>query len=188
MKLIVGLGNPGQQYDQTRHNIGFDALRLFAQENKIDFAKKKFESLLAEGQIGDRRVLLALPQTYMNLSGRAVASLLNYFKIPPSELVVLQDEMDLPLGTLRVVRGGGAAGHRGILSIQECLGTKEFCRFRIGIGKPALKQQTSDFVLAKFSSDEKKQVEAILEKVVRGLALLIHEGLESTIPFCNSKI
>lgn len=186
MKLIVGLGNPGKEYDQTRHNAGFQVIDLLAQKWGVALSKKKFDSKIVETEFKNEKVLLALPQTYMNLSGQSVSSLLKYFKISLADLVVVHDELDLPVGKLKVIREGGAAGNRGVLSIQDALNTKEFCRFRIGIGKPSNPQQTADFVLSSFHPDEKEKIESVLKKAQEGLEIWIEDGVEAAIQYCNS--
>ncbi len=185
MKLIVGLGNPGTEYQGTRHNIGFEVLEAYAQTKKIDLSKTKFEAFFGEGEIKGEKVILALPQTYMNLSGRSVLSFLNFFKMAPEDLLVLHDELDLALGKMKFVRGGGAAGHRGVLSIQEMLGTKEFSRIRMGIGRPLNSEQVVDFVLKKFQKAERELLEPLILKSVKGLDLWLEKGVEAAIQFCH---
>ncbi len=186
MKLIVGLGNPGKEYEQTRHNVGFQLIHSLAEKWRVRFSKKKFEAEIAEADFEGEKILLALPQTYMNLSGRSVSSLISFFKIDLADLAVVHDELDLPVGKIKVVKEGGAAGNRGVLSIQEHLNTKSFCRFRIGIGKPADKSQTADFVLKKFNPDEKEELSFVLEKVKEGLEIWIRRGVDPAIQYCHS--
>ncbi len=188
MKLIVGLGNPGKEYAQTRHNVGFWVLEDLAKEHGACGYKKKFESLLGEIEIANEEVMLCFPQTYMNLSGNAVASIISYFKIPPNDICVVHDELDLPLGKIKVVREGGAAGHRGVASIQKGIGTKTFCRFRLGIGKPASPKQTADFVLSTFSLEEKILLSPMLEKAREGLEVWLKQGVEAAIEYCHQSV
>lgn len=187
MKLIVGLGNPGKEYEETRHNVGFQAVHLLARKWGIALSKKKFDAKIAEIEFKNQKVILALPQTYMNLSGRSVSSLLNYFKISPIDLTVVHDELDLPVGKMKVVREGGSAGNRGVLSIQDSLNTKEFCRFRIGIGKPKTSVETIDFVLNPFNREEEKEINLVLKKVQEGLEIWIVDGVEAAIHYCHKK-
>ncbi|MBL7684439.1 MAG: aminoacyl-tRNA hydrolase, partial [Deltaproteobacteria bacterium] len=147
MYLIVGLGNPGPEYSKTRHNVGFWVIEALAERWKIDLSKKKFKSHYGEGFFQNEKVILSLPQTFMNLSGESVAAMTDFYKIPLDQLIVIHDEMDLEIGRLKVVREGGPAGHRGVASIQQLLATQSFCRFRIGIGKPSHKTKTNGFVL-----------------------------------------
>jgi PTH1 family peptidyl-tRNA hydrolase len=186
MKLIVGLGNPGKEYENTRHNVGFWVVQDLAKKYHCSLSsKKKFEALMGETEIEGEKVFMALPQTYMNLSGRSVCALMNYFKLSSSDLVVVHDELDLPVGKIKVVRQAGAAGHRGVDSIQECLGSKTFCRFRIGIGRPEQKQETVDFVLDSFGFEEKKQLDPILKKAREGLEIWVGQDVEAAIQFCH---
>jgi len=185
MKLIVGLGNPGKEYERTRHNVGFQVVEELVKRFKVDLSKKKFESLLGEGRFGDEKIFFALPQTYMNLSGRSVAAIMDFFKIPPADLAVVHDELDLPLGRLKVIRKGRPAGNRGVQSIQEHLATDEFCRFRIGVGKPEVKDLTVDFVLSSFNSEEKKILAPVLQRAEEGLEIWAKEGIDKAIEFCH---
>ena len=188
MKLIVGLGNPGKEYEKTRHNVGFQAIQLLAKKWGVVLLKEKFEAKIVETEFEKQKVLLALPQTYMNLSGQSVSSLLNYFKILSIDLAVVHDELDLPIGKLKVIREGGAAGNRGVLSIQDSLNTKEFCRFRIGIGKPKTSAETVDFVLRPFIPEEKKEIDSVLKKVQEGLEIWIEDGVEAAIQYCHTVV
>lgn len=185
MKLIVGLGNPGSEYADTRHNVGFWVVELLAEKWKVSLSKKKFQSHWGEAQREGEKILLAMPQTYMNLSGKAVAALLGFYKIEPSDLAVIHDDLDLPVGKLKVVREAGPAGNRGVMSIQQELGTKAFCRFRIGVGRPTHKTQTVDFVLGAFSKEEREKLDPILEKTIEGLAIWVKEGVEAAIRHCH---
>ncbi len=185
MKLIVGLGNPGKEYEGTRHNIGFELLETYARKYSLDFSKSKFEALYTEFEKEGEKVFLVLPQTYMNLSGRSVLSFLQFFKMTPSDLLVIHDELDLPLGSMKMVRKGGAAGHRGVLSIQESIATQEFGRFRIGIGRPLDSEEVVDFVLKKFQKAEKELLNPLLHKAIKGLDLWFEKGIEAALAFCH---
>lgn len=185
MKLIVGLGNPGKDYEGTRHNIGFELLELFAKKHSVALTKTKFEAVYGEFEKHGEKVLLVFPQTYMNLSGRSVSAFMQFFKIALQDLLILQDELDLPLGQMKVIRKGGAAGHRGILSIQESLGSQDFTRFRIGIGRPTGNEEVADFVLKKFQKSERTQLEPLLEKSIKGLDLWLEKGVEAALLFCH---
>ena len=135
MKMIVGLGNPGAEYAQTRHNVGFMLVDKLASDLKVDVTKKKFNALMAECQIKGEKIILVKPQTYMNLSGDAVGPLARWYKINPSDIMVIYDDMDLPLGKLRIRPFGGTGGHNGMKSLIAALGTEKFPRMRIGIGR-----------------------------------------------------
>ena len=188
MKLIVGLGNPGARYHKTRHNIGFEVVERFAKKHSVALDKKKFDAFLGEGTLKGERVLFCLPQTYMNLSGTSVVPLLKFYKISLSDLVVIHDELDFPLGKVKVVRQAGPAGHRGVKSIQDLLASQSFCRFRLGIQQENRVQPVVDFVLNPFAPEEQKTLEAVLEKTVTGLDIWIDQGVEAAIQFCHQKI
>jgi peptidyl-tRNA hydrolase, PTH1 family len=154
MYLILGLGNPGKRYQYTRHNIGFMVLEKIAARWEVDLKQKSFDALWNRGKIAGINVLLAMPQTYMNLSGNAASKLLAYFKVDISNLIVIHDDLDLPFGKLRLKTGGGDAGHKGLKSITTCLGSADFMRVRIGIGKPSDWIPVEDYVLQRFDSGE----------------------------------
>lgn len=188
MKLIIGLGNPGANHTKTRHNLGFMVLDRLATELAAgDWRNnEQFKSLSAETRIGEEKILLAKPQTMMNLSGQAVKLLADYYKISSEDIWAVHDDFDLPLGVLRVSQNSSSAGHNGIKSIIESLGTKNFVRFRLGI-RPAgqtfftafFKRLTSTkkFVLQKFSKAEATTVQDIISKTVRAIQLAAKEGL-----------
>ncbi len=171
MKLIVGLGNPGKAYEETKHNIGFWVVDAFARKQSLTFSAQKREALTSRGGgTADRTVdyLLAKPQTFMNLSGRSVQALLSYYKISLSELILVYDDVDLECGRVRIKKKGSAGGHRGVDSVINAVGSNEFIRLKIGIGRDAVKS-TSDHVLSLFREDEKK---IVLEAVDLSLTIL----------------
>lgn len=172
MLIVVGLGNPGRQYLKTRHNVGFMVVERLVEAAGIDLskgAKKGFSSFWTKGNIEGRDVILQLPQTFMNLSGRAVREIMDYFHVQPLNVMVVHDDLDLPLGRVKQVFDSGSAGHRGVGSMIESLGTKAFHRIRVGIGKPAVKEEVERYVLSPF---EKAEYE-VLEKVIgEGVDLL----------------
>ncbi len=177
MKLIVGLGNPGREYRWTRHNMGFLLIDELAQENGIAISRRGLKSVYGRGRVARNEVILAKPQTFMNLSGEAVQRLLHFFKILPENLIVLQDDLDLPWGTVRIRLHGGAGGHRGIQSIREAIGSDEFTRVKIGIGRPsAPEQDPADYVLDALTEAEKEEVRGILKKSAEAVELLLTEG------------
>ncbi|MDD3677821.1 MAG: aminoacyl-tRNA hydrolase [Dehalococcoidales bacterium] len=185
MKLIVGLGNPGQGYSNNRHNIGFICLKHFSKEHKITFDKKQADARIGRGNIEGLDVVLAKPQTYMNLSGKSVNRLMQKYKLKPEDIIVIHDDMDLPLGKVRIRMGGSSGGHKGINSIIAEVGTREFIRIKVGIGRPEKDEEDRfydrdivDYVLSNFSRDEKKQLEPSISKVSNALLCLITEGLE----------
>lgn len=162
MKVIVGLGNPGAQYRATKHNIGFITVDELAHREKVAFNQTKFEAHVAEFFLGHEKVLLVKPQTYMNESGRSVRPLLDYYKVSEEDLLVIYDDMDLPEGTIRLRQKGNAGGHNGMKSLIQHLGTNEFNRVRIGIGRPSGKETVVSYVLAPFP---KKDHETMLVAV-----------------------
>lgn len=187
MKLIIGLGNPGKEYERTRHNAGFLAIaeirthpstRQRTGKSEINEWKfeKKFNAEVAEGKVGGKKVMLAKPQTYMNKSGEAVRVAIRFYKIKPGEVWVLHDDLDLPLGTLRIKSGGSAAGHQGVQSIIDAIGV-DFVRFRIGTGARPSKIPAEKFVLGKFSPAETKKLKPVLLRVSEAVVTAIKEGL-----------
>ncbi len=162
MYLIFGLGNPGNRYRLTRHNIGFMVLEKLATRLEVDLKQKSFNALWGKGKIAGKNVLLAMPQTYMNLSGNAVRRLLAFFKADINNLIVIHDDLDLPFGTIRLKTGGGNAGHKGLESIVENLGSSDFMRVRLGIGRPADKARIESYVLERFEPEEEAIVAAAI--------------------------
>jgi PTH1 family peptidyl-tRNA hydrolase len=184
LQLLVGLGNPGDKYAGTRHNVGFMALeRLAAQSGGSFKQQSKLHGLLAEVAVGARRLRLLMPQTYMNDSGRSIRAALDWFDLEPAQMLVLVDDMDLPLGRLRLRASGGAGGHNGLRSTIAHLGGQEFPRLRIGIGAPALnpverKQRTVGHVLGRFAPAEQPVLDQVLEEVLQGVDLIQRLGFE----------
>ncbi len=184
LQLLVGLGNPGDKYVGTRHNVGFMALeRLAAQAGGSFKQQSKLHGLLAEVGVGSKRLRLLMPQTFMNDSGRSIRAALDWFDLEPTEMLVLVDDMDLPLGRLRLRLSGGAGGHNGLRSTIAHLGGQEFPRLRIGIGAPALnpverKQRTVGHVLGRFAPADQPVLEEVLEEVLQGVDLIQRLGFE----------
>jgi PTH1 family peptidyl-tRNA hydrolase len=166
MRAVIGLGNPGEKYEGTRHNIGFDVIGRLAERHGVRMTKKGFGGFWAKGAVSGVEVLWLLPQTFMNLSGGSVREALDYFKISPGQLAVAHDDLDLALGRVKWDFGSGAAGHRGVSSIIDHLGTKAFYRVRVGIGRPERKEEVESFVLSPFSKSEGTAVEAMTEEAV----------------------
>lgn len=166
MKLIVGLGNPGMDYVHTRHNVGFDIINLFAKKNNFNFSSKNKSMLISENNYNGEKIILLKPLTYMNLSGQAVESVAHTYKIEPCDIMVIHDDMDLPLGKIRLRPGGSPAGHNGIKSIINCLNSKDFNRMRVGIGR---NDNAIDFVLGKFSKNDRKIIEEAFDTCVDAL-------------------
>jgi len=180
MKLIVGLGNPGKEYDNTRHNLGFAAVDALATKHDASFTlNKKFNAATAETFINGEKVILAKPQTFMNKSGVAVQAMMGYFNITTDRVWIVFDDIDLDLGTVRVRRTGGSAGHKGVQSIIDCIGTEEFPRFRIGIKDANCDYlSTEDVVLKRFEKDEEKLAASGITKAVSEIEKALKEGIE----------
>jgi peptidyl-tRNA hydrolase, PTH1 family len=173
MRLVVGLGNPGARYARNRHNIGFMAVDAIARRHGLSSFRARFRGELAEGQLSGERLMLLKPQTFMNVSGESVAEASRFFKIPPAEIVVIHDEIDLRPGKLRVKCGGGNAGHNGLRSIDALIGP-DFWRVRIGVGHPGIKELVQPYVLQNFSSDEVNLwVAPLLDAVAETIELLL---------------
>jgi PTH1 family peptidyl-tRNA hydrolase len=170
--LLVGLGNPGARHARQRHNIGFMALDAVARSHGFAPWRSRFSSLVSDGQLGDAKVLLQKPQTYMNLSGQAVAAAARFYKVPLSEVVVCHDELDLAAGKVRIKTGGGVAGHNGLRSIAESFGSREFRRVRIGIGHPGHKSLVTGHVLGDFDAADREWVGPLLAAFAEAAPLL----------------
>jgi len=175
--VIVGLGNPGREYENTRHNIGFRAVNVIAAAHGLTFSKKQAKALIAEGTIADQKVTLVKPQTYMNLSGESVQGLMNFYKIPLSNLLVISDDMDIPTGTLRIREKGSGGGQKGLKSIIDHLGTQEFPRLRIGIGRPPGRMDPAAYVLQPFDKTDGVIIVETLDRVVRAVETWLREGI-----------
>jgi PTH1 family peptidyl-tRNA hydrolase len=176
--LVVGLGNPGEEYARTRHNVGAEVVEILARRHGGKLRKQKERSLTDEVNVAGKRMALAVPLTYMNLSGEAVAPLVRRYGVEPGQLVVVQDEMDFELGRLQVKNGGGLAGHNGLKSIVAHLHTQDFVRVRIGIGKPPGSRQGADHVLRRFSKAERKEIDVTLEEAADAVELILAEGVD----------
>lgn len=177
--LVVGLGNPGPQYAKTRHNVGFMVADVLAARIGAPFkVHKKSGADIVTGQLGGRPVVLAKPRTYMNESGRHVGPLAKYYSVPAGHVIVLHDELDIDFGRIRLKIGGGEGGHNGLRSIANALGTKDFQRVRIGIGRPPGRKDPAAFVLEPFSAKERDEVPLLCEEAADATELLIRVGLE----------
>jgi PTH1 family peptidyl-tRNA hydrolase len=177
MRLIVGLGNPGPQYAWTRHNLGYMVVVALAEDWGIPLKSHKMDAVWGQGRVEGATVVLAQPTTYMNLSGRAVSRLLHYWKLLPSDLLVIHDDLDVPAGRVKLVLGGGAGGHRGVLSIMNSLDTAEFYRVKLGIGRPPEGLVSEEYVLQPFARDELEEAAALVEKGVQAVKILVSQGL-----------
>lgn len=187
MILIAGLGNPGKEYSSSRHNVGFIVVDEIAKRLGISLKKKRFGSLLAEALLAEQQLMLLKPQTYMNLSGDAVSEAVEFFKIPLKNVIVVHDEIDLPLGSIKIKTKGGSAGHKGVQSIISCLGDGSFVRVRMGIGKPIQKSEVVGHVLSGFEKEEKKIMENMVARAADAILEITLRGLESTMNKFNRK-
>ena len=187
VKLIAGLGNPGEQYQSNRHNLGFLTLDYLAGRHDIPLKKQGFEALFGKGKIGNERVLLAKPQTYMNLSGIALERLVSYFRVDIKDLIVVHDDLDLPFETIRLKKGGGEGGHKGLMSIIQHVGSADFLRVRIGIGKPMRKAMVERYVLSPFAEEEQNAVPSILAVACDVVGEVILSGVETAMQRYHGK-
>lgn len=185
MYLIVGLGNPGKEYTGSRHNLGFQVVEALSRRLKSAKPVQKHWSLCAPAKYKTRQVMLVQPLTYMNLSGRAVTELLRNNHVDLSALLIIYDDLDLPPGMIRLRQKGGSAGHRGIQSIIESLGTNEFPRLRIGIGKPPEDIEGIDYVLQQFEPPDSILIDEAIERAVEAVLLFVDEGLEAAMNLYN---
>jgi len=206
LKLIVGLGNPGARYANNRHNIGFRAVELYAERHRIDFARTQFKARIGEGWIQQRReqpatdageptdnplatllnpnrqkVLLVKPMSYMNNSGEPVAALANYYKVDAPDILVIHDDLDLPPGKIRLRPGGGAGGQNGVKSIMRLLGTPDFARLRIGIGRPPGRMKPADYVLQDFLREEAEIFAPLTDPICDAIDCWIFAGIDTAM-------
>ena len=185
--VVAGLGNPGEQYHRSGHNIGFTVIDHLVEKCGARLDRRKFKGIMGEARIGADTVILVKPQTYYNLSGECVAAILGYYKIPAERLIVVHDEIDLEPRQLRVKRGGGDAGNRGVRSIAATLGTPEFVRVRVGIGRPAPGQEAKDHVLHTMGRAELEAFKASIARAAEAVEAVIESGLERAMNLYNQK-
>jgi peptidyl-tRNA hydrolase, PTH1 family len=179
MRLIVGLGNPGREYAWTRHNLGFQVAAYLSELWGIPLTRRSHSSVWGQGRVGPEAVILAQPTTYMNLSGQAVSSLMSYFKLSPGDLVIIHDDLDVPLWRLKLAERGGAGGHRGILDIISSLHTEEFLRIKMGIGRPSPEMPGERYVLSPFPAEDAENVAQLLERAAQAVVTLLAQGLSA---------
>lgn len=188
MYLIVGLGNPGKAYEGTRHNIGFAAMDLIAQKFGLEFRKSlKVKGALAKGVIAGETVLLLKPQTFMNLSGEAVFLAMRYYEVDLSRVLVIVDDVAIPLGQMKLKIDSGPGGHNGLKSIEECLHTNRYARLKIGVGDRE-EGDLSSHVLGRFTAEEREMLSALLERAASAVELFIEKGLTRAMDFANRKV
>ena len=187
MYLIVGLGNPGSKYAHTRHNVGFDVLEKLSRKLGVSISREKEEALIGECFVSGQKVILALPQTYMNLSGEAVMRLVNWYKIPPENLLVVYDDIDLAQGAIRIRKNGSAGTHNGMRSIIGLLGYENFPRLRVGVGKKREGYELADWVLGHYIGEEQEVADKAFELAADAIVDYIENGIESAMCKYNTK-
>lgn len=185
--LIVGLGNPGKKYARTRHNVGTDAIELLAQRFSVSLKVGRDRAQVAETRIGDHAVVLAVPTTWMNESGEAVGPIARRYKIPASNIIVIHDELDLEPGAVKLKMGGGLAGHNGLKSVSQHMGTNDYMRVRIGVGKPSTKEQGADHVLSSIPPAERKILDVAVEIACDAVERIMKEGLDAAMREYNAR-
>jgi peptidyl-tRNA hydrolase, PTH1 family len=186
--LVVGLGNPGREYRETRHNIGFMVIDQLCKVLGVSMTRMQSRALVAVGAFAGQKVILAKPQTFMNLSGQAVGGLVHFYKIPVEHLIIAHDDIDLPLGTIRIRPGGGSAGQKGMESIIQQLGTQNFSRLRLGVGRPPGQKEAANYVLQKFTRGEQEMVDLLLERASAAVQTFIRDGLNTAMNQYNGNL
>jgi peptidyl-tRNA hydrolase, PTH1 family len=179
--LIAGLGNPGSKYDKTRHNIGFQVVEALAQKHSLTFGKLEHKAMTASGTIANKRVLLAKPQTFMNVSGDSVVPLAHFYKIPTERVLIVCDDLDIPLGTLRLRKAGSSGGQNGMKHILQRFGTQEINRVRVGIGRPPGRMNPADYVLLPFKGDEVITAIEVTDRAVKAIERWLVDGIEAAM-------
>lgn len=186
--LIVGLGNPGREYRFTRHNIGFMVIDKLAVDLGIKLTKVQAKAIIGITPLEDRKLIIAKPQTFMNLSGQAVTSLMHFYKVPLEQLIVVHDDIDLPVASIRIRPGGGSAGQKGLGSIIEKLGTQAFARMRIGVGRPPGRMEAPDYVLHDFDKAEQPLMERVIVEASEAARVFAREGLDAAMNKYNGLV
>ena len=179
--LLVGLGNPGREYRDSRHNAGFMVIDRLAADLGVKLTRVQNRALIGSGVIGEAKIVLAKPQTYMNLSGESVSGLVRFYKIPHENLIVIHDDIDLPFGVLRMRPGGGSAGQKGVQSIIERIGAQDFPRLRFGIGRPAGPKGGAGYVLNHFHAEEQKELPFLIDAAAAAVRVFVTDGLEAAM-------
>ena len=187
MYLIAGLGNPTKTYEGTRHNVGFDMIDVLGNKFGIDVTTKKHKALVGHGIIEGMRVILAKPQTYMNLSGESIREIADFYKIEPENIIIIYDDISLDVGRLRIRKKGSAGGHNGIKNIIAHLGTQEFPRIKVGIGEKPEGWDLADYVLSKYSKEEQKALDEASEGVIGAVKLIVMDDIDGAMNQYNAK-
>ena len=186
--LIVGLGNPGREYRESRHNVGFMVLDRLADHLTVKLSRVQNKAIIGSANLESVKLVLAKPQTFMNLSGEAVAGLSRFYKIPTDRILVIHDDIDLPFGTLRLRPSGSSAGQKGVQSIIDRLGTQDFPRLRIGVGRPPGYKQGANYVLRDFSNAEKDELEVVLKEAVQAVIVFSNQGIDQAMNLFNGPV
>ena len=181
MYVIAGLGNPGREYEGTRHNVGFMTLDALADKYNIDVREKAFKGLIGKGMIEGNKVILVKPQTYMNLSGECIRQVMDYYKVDPSEFIVIYDDISLVPGGIRIRKKGIAGGHNGIKNIIAHLGTQEFPRIKVGVGDKPPRMDLADYVLSRFSKEDREKMEQAFKDAADAVEVMITEGADAAM-------
>lgn len=184
MKAVIGLGNPGMKYDRTKHNVGFMLLDIILKDLNLSY-RNDFRGKFTEGRLGENKILFLKPYTYMNLSGYAVAELVDYYKLLPEDVIVLHDDMDLPLGRIRLRAKGSSGGHNGLKSIITELGTQEFWRLKIGVGRPEQEEDVVGHVLSSFNKEEAKIVQDVMDRARKAILLWLENNQDEAMNIYN---
>jgi PTH1 family peptidyl-tRNA hydrolase len=185
--LIAGLGNPGPRYKNTRHNIGFKVINLWGDDLNVQLSGRRFQSRNALTRFEGKRIFLVRPLTYMNLSGESIRACVDYYGIQTENILVVHDDLDLPVGKIKVAKNGGSGGHKGVMSLVQHLGTKEFFRVKVGIDRPRYRESVENFVLNPFYKDEREIVEEVIRMAVQACGLFVSKGVESAMNVINSQ-
>lgn len=188
MDIIVGLGNPGKQYIDTKHNVGFQVIDFLAKQYQISVTKLKHKAFIGEGSIEGKKVMLVKPQTYMNLSGESVREILSFYKLPINNLLIIYDDTSLPLNNIRIRAKGSAGGHNGIKSIISQIGTDSFRRVKVGIGEKPNGWDLADYVLSHFTKDEQPLIESSIEKAAQAVVIMVTQSTEQAMNKMNQKM
>lgn len=188
MYIIVGLGNPGKKYEDTRHNIGFKTIDALADKLNIKVNKMKFKGLVGEGRIAGEKVILLKPHTFMNNSGESVVEILNFYKLKPENLLVVVDDIDIEFAQLKIKKNGSAGTHNGLKSIVNLIGSKDFARFKIGVGKKHPNEDLASFVLSNFPSRDKKHIEDAVDACSESIIKTVTDGIDVAMNFYNNNI
>ncbi|NLY09579.1 MAG: aminoacyl-tRNA hydrolase [Tissierellia bacterium] len=188
MKIIVGLGNPGNEYKGTRHNVGFITVEKIAEDYGISLTKAGFQALYGQGRIDGEQLILVKPMTYMNLSGMAVRQIMDYYKVEAKDLIVIQDDIDISKGTIKIKSKGSAGTHNGMKSVIKHLGHGNFSRIKIGVGNPSHGKDLADFVLSKFSKEEIDEIDSAIDQAAKATVTWVKHGTEVTMNEFNKKV